>query len=465
MLMFLPFTHCMIESRTVTDAHSRSSIPATLGLALGLMISPDSLVILGQNAGRMGLAVVPLLFPAMALHLFTAATYGEMNRCIPGPGGEIRLIRRALGAVPAAALLLCSRVLFVLCAAPLILATAGYVFNEIFVHWFPNLGFSFLLLSLLLAVNLVGRRAALAAQTMLVTVPLLALIILIAAGLVSHPLLPPRQTWDPGGRLIHPALLLLFLFMGHDLAATAFPESQGVRMRIRAICTGIVSMALLFAAWGFLSASFVAPARLAESTIPHVIAARAIIGDTGRVLIGIAVLGGSAAAVNALFFSVSRIMAAMADDGLLPSRLSGSGGEPRLAVIVVALGPAAMMALGMAGEPETEIYARAAFLFWLLLFGAVDFSLLRLRRSQHLPLPMGVLVSFVGMMAAVVALLILDSQGVQLGGFMMGIALLAVAVVVGIRKKGGSTRCMSDAKRPGQGDSPICPAGSEEMKP
>ena len=161
----------------------------------------------------------------------------------------------------------------------------------------------------------------------------------------------------------------------------------------------------------------------------------------------------------------------MAEEGLLPSRLSGSGGEPRLALLLVASGPAAMMALGMAGKQETEIYARAAFLFWLLLYGAVDFCLLYLRRSQHLSPPVGTLVSFFAMMASVVAILISEAQGVQILGLMVVIALLSVAGVAGIRKKGETTRCcgnspcMMDAKRPGRGDSPICPAGSEEMKP
>jgi len=455
----------------VTDRLSRSPLLATLGVALGLMLSPESLVTLGKSAGKTGIAVVPLVFMAMTVHLLTATSYDELNRRLPGPAGEIRLLRGALGAVPAAALLLCSRFLFVLCAAPLILATAGYVFNEVFLDWFPNLGFSFLLLSLLLVVNLVGRRAALAAQVTLVAVSLLAMIGLIAAGVLGHSSLQSQQTWDQGGGLSHSGFLLLFLFMGYDLAATALPDQQSGRRRVRAISTGVVLIALLFAAWGFLSASFVAPARLAASTVPHLMAARAILGDTGRGIMGTAVLAGSAAAVNVLFFSVPRIMAAMAKEGLLPSRLSGSGGEPRLAVLFVASGPAAMMALGMAGKQETEIYARAAFLFWLLLYGAVDFCLLYLRRSQHLSPPVGTLVSFFAMMASVVAILISDAQGVQLLGLMVVIALLSVAGVAGIRKKGeanrccGNSPCMMDAKRPGRGDSPICPAGAEEMKP
>jgi hypothetical protein len=54
--------------------------------------------------------------------------------------------------------------LFTICAATGILATAGYVCNEMFLYWFPNLGFSFCLLGLLLVINRIGHRFSETAQ-------------------------------------------------------------------------------------------------------------------------------------------------------------------------------------------------------------------------------------------------------------------------------------------------------------
>ncbi|NIN66172.1 MAG: hypothetical protein GTO63_16055, partial [Anaerolineae bacterium] len=71
---------------------------------------------------------------------------------------------------PAIAIPLCARVAFTICAATGILVVAGYVFNEVFVYWFPNLGFSFLLLGFLLVLNLLGRTISLVAQVIFIAV-------------------------------------------------------------------------------------------------------------------------------------------------------------------------------------------------------------------------------------------------------------------------------------------------------
>src|SRR2546426_72651 len=43
-----------------------------------------------------------------------------------------------------------------------------------------------------------------------------------------------------------------------------------------------------------------------------------------------------------------------------------------------------MLAMGMAGEPETEVYTRAGVLFWLLHYAAMHLAVLR-GRSHHTP--------------------------------------------------------------------------------
>jgi hypothetical protein len=58
------------------------------------------------------------------------------------------------------ALLLASRGGFALWGITAMLVTAGYVFNETFVPAYPNLGFSFTLLAILLGLNLLGTQVA-----------------------------------------------------------------------------------------------------------------------------------------------------------------------------------------------------------------------------------------------------------------------------------------------------------------
>jgi amino acid transporter len=136
----------------------------------------------------------------------------------------------------------------------------------------------------------------------------------------------------------------------------------------------LVLAALVFGVWGVVSRHWVAPIRLAESTVPHMVAARAIGGAGGRVVMGVVVLAGTCAAVHAFLSGGAHMLAGMARDGLLPAWLSWR--QPRPALLVLGAGPAVMMAMGMAGEPETEVYTRAGVLFWLLLYAAIHLAVL-----------------------------------------------------------------------------------------
>jgi hypothetical protein len=64
----------------------------------------------------------------------------------------------------------------------------------------------------------------------------------------------------------------------------------------------------IFWLWGYISLHFVLSERLADSTVPHSIAARAISGENGRKIMGAAILTGSFASVNTLLAGVSAVI-------------------------------------------------------------------------------------------------------------------------------------------------------------
>ena len=112
------------------------------------MLSPDTLILLGNTLGREGYAALSGLLIASGLHVLTAWTYGRLGLHLTASVGESRYLAEAYGPLVATVLPLCARVVYTVAAATGILAIAGYVFNEVFVYWFPNLGFSFCLLGM-----------------------------------------------------------------------------------------------------------------------------------------------------------------------------------------------------------------------------------------------------------------------------------------------------------------------------
>ena len=186
--------------------------------------------------------------------------------------------------------------------------------------------------------------------------------------------------------LLRGALGSLWLFVGMDLVCfTPLPHSRSTPPLGKYMTLGILLVGVTFCTWGLVSLSAVPRATLADSTVPHMVAARTLFGQPGRIVMGIVVLAGVSGAVNALLFGVSRMLVGMASQGFLPAFLAWAPQRAPIALLLLALGPALMMRLGMAGEPETEVYTRAGLIFWLLHYGAIHLAVLVLGRQADRP--------------------------------------------------------------------------------
>ena len=371
---------------------SRMDFASLIAVAIGLMLSSESLTLLGNNAGVVGTSFLIFIPAAVLLHLATALSLGELKSSFPGPEGEVRFIRMALGPVPAIVLPIGARVLFTVCAATGILATAGYVFNETFLYWFPNLGFSFCLLGLLVLINLLGHRYAERTQIIFVSLALLGLLILSIGGLSGWENAPlTSENANPSFfHIARAALLTPVLFLGYDLAGMTI-EKMGTHPYdlVKAMVGGLLLVALIFYLWGVVSLKYVSPGKLAVTTIPYTMAAKAIMGQNGRICMGIVILSGAGAAVNALFMSVSKMIAGMSAQGLLPSLLGTARNRAPIPLILLGIGTGAMMAVGMAGEPSLAVYIRAGIWLWLLNYAVIHLCVLIIRRripdkSKHI---------------------------------------------------------------------------------
>jgi amino acid transporter len=254
------------------------------------------------------------------------------------------------------------------------------VFNEVFLYWFPNFGFAFGLLGVLLAINVL--RVSGAAQVVFVAAAVLGLALLTALGLTGTGGNGAQASADVSTLgTLRAAPVGLLLLIGYDLGGResmsgAEAESLKTGVIFSPMAAAIVIVGVLFCLWGVASVRYVTLEKLSESTIPHTVAAREILGQKGRIVIGVVAIAGTCGAVNALFFSVSRMLSGMASQGLLPRFLS----RPQVTVLILAGGAAAMMGLGMAGDPLLEILIRAGLCFWLLEYCAVHLCVVVLGR-------------------------------------------------------------------------------------
>lgn len=351
----------------------------SLSTGLGIILSAEVLRLLGNGVGQAGGWFLICVALAAGVHLLGAVRlFGRLS----GPADETALLQRTLGPVAALALPLAARVPVALLAATSLLATAGYVFNEIFVYWFPNFLFAFLLLGLVLGVGLAGGTVWAGFQIITVLAALGGLIFLIGAGLATSPAAPAPQGPELSeGQGFKGALGAVLLVLTYDLAFLAKDRRTAPDRQSPALAVALGSAILM--SWGLISLRWVAPDTLAGSTIPYTVTARTIMGQEGRIIMGVVLVAGTAAAVNALFGGIARMAAGMAAAGLLPAGPLSPVGRQRRWTLLMAGATAALLMAGMAGSPHLELFLRAGLILWLLHHALMHLAALRTVPGRH----------------------------------------------------------------------------------
>ena len=335
-------------------------------LGIGLILSPLNLSALGTTAGLTATYFPIVLLSVLAVHLLTTHSYQALFHA--GPGEQREASQDSSKTNPFLILLLGSRISLTLCAVPLILVSAGFIFNELFLYWFPNFGFAYGLLIILLLLNFLGEKAVLRTQIILVGIALAGIWLISTIGLWSA-IFSPEAVKNPGpgsGPAFPGIATALLLFVGFDLAdLTQYRQGRTFSRSPFRMATVLVLSGLSFLLWGIVSLLHVPASGLVETTVAHIVAARNILGDPGARIMGVAVLAGAGAAVNALFFSIPRLPAGLPgsenkSDSATPVR------NPR-AIFLILLGGviALVLALGLAGETALEVALKAALLLWL----------------------------------------------------------------------------------------------------
>lgn len=339
-----------------------------LAWLMGMMVSPEALVLHGNLAGSCGILFILPLSAALFIHGINTVADGEALPTEAPLSGEIQRLKHALGAFGATWLLLSARPAVAVCLATATLVTAGFVFNEIFVHWFPNFGFAVLVLLGLLAINLAGPRIASAAQLVFTLVALGGLVLLALAGLNGGGAAPPEPLFGTPVLDLSSWGLAAIALLGYDLLGYA-PIEQDQRRTRSVMRIGIATAGLVFLAWNTVSLLYVEPSRLADTSIPHILTAKSVLGQQGRMIIGIVVIAGACAAVNLLLQSVARMSVAMAVIGLLPNFLGDKPSRPWPALVAMASLTGLLMAFGFAGSELLDVSLRAGLIMWLAGMG------------------------------------------------------------------------------------------------
>ncbi len=311
------------------------------------LFSPEALVLIGNGGGVGGGAGIAALL-IFSIVIFFGTSCLEDDKGLPGAEATVSRqkklnLKDLLGAAG-----MISTTIF---ASTGMMVTAGFTFNEVFYHRFPNFAFAYILLTIVLALQFFQRRLRNAVLAAAVICSLSGLAALIVFGLVSGAPVPIRFANE--NTSIQGLLPLLLVFAGMD-RARLFLREEPKRFRI-----AFLFSVILLAGWMATSAGFVDPLRLSFSTIPYMTAAGKIAGDPGRLAMGLVIISGSFWAVHGLLniggFTIIRV-----------SKYPHGGHVHKIMIILLAAAVGAIMAAGGAGTNRLELYIRSSLLLWLL---------------------------------------------------------------------------------------------------
>jgi len=352
----------------------KNSLFLSLALGTGWLLSPESLVITGNAAGQMGWMTLPLL--ASVALLFTICGRLLSSPRLPTTANkEQQILTNMAGNIPATSLSIAASIPLLVLAATALLVTSGYTFNEVFLYWFPNFGFSFLILAFLTLLQFFSKNIIFKAQILFVSLAAGGLLFLALYGITTAKVPVTNIFLQPGSFLPGSSAVLLLLFAGSNLTN----EKTSPRLLIP-----IVAFVLFFC-WILASLAFVAPERLASSTIPYMTAARKIMGDPGRQIMGMVIISGTCAAITTLLLLSRQMLSALTNgtqDKQKPSNKVRWIFPPLFAILTGAL-----MATGLAGDELLEVLLRGALILWLLHYTLLCLSALVMIRQKTDKIP------------------------------------------------------------------------------
>lgn len=339
------------------------------GLVLAWLVTPDTLRVVDMTSGMSGIyALVSILFGAV-LAISSSALIHSPLLAEKGYDGDLKVLREKYGDIIAFSMLLCGRIPLLLFGSTGLLVIAGFAFNEIFLYWFPNFLFAFVLLGVVVAANLISTKYGLLIQPLFVAMALAGLTTLVVIGFWAEPVISADFKGQQQGFI--PTLFALgaICFLGFDF----YRGEQGYKGVLLAILLGL--LVLLF--WSITALKFASPTRLVESTIGHMIIARVIADDLGRMVMGGVVISGVLAGVNGLFIVASRLYRDFGDLGMVPKKLNANWPITLFFSVVIGL----MMITGFAGEAILEEQIKGSVVLWLLYLGLRNFAAASLLRG------------------------------------------------------------------------------------
>jgi len=367
-----------------TALRRRLGLPLLVLYGTGITIGAGIYVLIGAVAGHAGIyAPWSFLLAALAMTL-TVASYAELSTRYPVSAGEAAYVRAAFQSRLASTLTgLLTIVIGVVSSSAVALGSAGYIGQ------FIDLPPSLIVVAVLLILGAVaawGILESVLLASLFTLIEIGGLVAIIAAALyvdpsiaLSFPPPPPIEAATLSG-VAFASLLAFFAFIGFEDLANVVEEAKVPHRDLpRAMVLTLVISTVLYLAVVTIAVNAVPAATLASSPAPLSLVFRELAGVSPATISAIAIFA-TLNTILAQMTMAARVIYGMARQGDLP----GVAGRvhPTTATPLIATALIVVAAIALALAVPFERLAESTSIATLIVFAAVNLSLLRVRHRR-----------------------------------------------------------------------------------
>lgn len=292
-----------------------------------------------------------------------AFIYAELAALRPHVGGQYAYIREAFH--PAAAFIYGWTLLLVVQSggmAAVAVTFARYVIDLTHIG-IADWSIAAIALGALTLINCLGVRAGSSVQSVLMVLKILAIALLIGAGLwsagsgvsetPSHASSAEPANWSTVGAFGAALVPVLFAYGGWQTASFIAGEVREPRKNLpRGLLIGVMGVIVLYLAVNFVCVSVLGAGGLAETTTPASEVMRLVLGENGRKIIAIGIAISTLGFLSQGMLTAPRVYFAMAGDGLFFKSVAWLHPRTRVPVVAVALQGALAIIIATSGKYE-----------------------------------------------------------------------------------------------------------------
>ena len=303
--------------------------PSSYGAAVGLVVSGTAMFSVGNVGAISGNATFISAAIALIPMMAAAFAFSELTAMIPGGGMISEYTAPALGRFWATFALLSGYVVLIACDGGTQLVMGGLAFESLTGGLLPQWAVSLGLLVIIILVNIFGvefygRSEASVTIIMMVTFGILAVVGSAGAGEALGWATPRPENAgllpDGGWATVFGSVgVAIWFFIGFEFACPMAEENKKPYKNIPyGLIFGLITIYIIDIIFVYGAVKYTDLEVMATSSVPHVDAAVAVLGQVGGVVMGLLTVMASFTTGNAYISALPRMLYGMAREHLVP---------------------------------------------------------------------------------------------------------------------------------------------------